>query len=522
MEFLKKHTLHPLLFAIYPILALWAANINLVIFPEVWRALLVALAAAGITFFLLRLARLSDFHAGLLITLTSLLFFTYGHVLFGLARIQNAGKTTFRPELVTLLWPVAWILGSWLIIRRLKPSLPLNLILNTTSVALVAMAGAQVLWVEVSAVFRPGGNFQQPGILAKPADGTHSTLKPDIYYIILDGYARQDALKEIIGLDNSPFVHALETRGFYVASQSTSNYSNTTPSIASSLNFDYINHLTDVMGRKSMDYRPLRQAIRSSQIRAFLEGQGYQFVTFESGFNFTDIQGTSRYLTTQAGPNYFESLLLTNSFGLLWTNGPFAERYRNRITGTLERLANLEDIPSPKFVFAHAMIAHPPYVFGSNGERVSLASSVTLDTGDSATRQAEVEGYRNQVTYLNQVILQMVDGILAHSAAPPIIILQGDHGSGIYMDWQSAEHTCFSERKAILNAYYFPDQRYDLLTGTITPVNSFRVVLNTYFGQNLPLLENRNYFSLWQSPYDLSDITTQTGSCPANLRQFDQ
>lgn len=517
MESLKKHTLHPFLFTIYPILALWAANINLVIFDEVWRALLIALAAAGIEFCLLRLARLGEFRAGLLVSLTSLLFFSYGHVLFTLARIQNAGKAAFRPELVTLLWPVAWILGSWLIIRRLKSPLPLTPILNTTAVALVAMAGVQVLWVELSAALRPDEKYQQLENLTNPETGLVPSLSPDIYYIILDGYSRQDILKEIIGLDNSPFIHALETRGFYVARHSTSNYSNTTPSIASSLNFDYVNHLTEMMGRTSMDYRPLRKAIRSSQIRTFLERQGYQIVTFESGFNFTDIQGASRYISPQAGPNYFESLLLTNSFALLWTNEPFAERYRDRITSTLERLSNLSDIPSPKFVFAHVMAAHPPYVFGSNGEKVSQASSVALDTGDAATRQAEIEGYRNQVTYLNQVIMHMVDSILAHSANPPIIILQGDHGSGIYMDWQSAEHTCFTERKAILNAYYFPDQRYGLLTNTITPVNSFRVILNTYFGQNLPLLEDRNYFSLWESPYDISNITGQTGNCPSSL-----
>ena len=39
---------------------------------------------------------------------------------------------------------------------------------------------------------------------------------------------------------------------------------------------------------------------------------------------------------------------------------------------------------------------------------------------------------------------------------------------------------------SILNAYYFPGGRYEGLYEAISPVNSFRVVLNTFFGAKLP------------------------------------
>ena len=38
------------------------------------------------------------------------------------------------------------------------------------------------------------------------------------------------------------------------------------------------------------------------------------------------------------------------------------------------------------------------------------------------------DGYLDQLTYINHEILAAVDGILANSNNPPIIILQGDHG----------------------------------------------------------------------------------------------
>jgi hypothetical protein len=45
-------------------------------------------------------------------------------------------------------------------------------------------------------------------------------------------------------------------------------------------------------------------------------------------------------------------------------------------------------------------------------------------------------------------------------------------------------------------AYYFPGKDVsELAYPTMTPVNSFRLVFNTYFGGNFPLLEDTSYFS---------------------------
>ena len=63
------------------------------------------------------------------------------------------------------------------------------------------------------------------------------------------------------------------------------------------------------------------------------------------------------------------------------------------------------------------------------------------------------------------------------------------------------------EQHAILNTYYFPGGKYELLYPSVTPVNSFRIVLNTFFNGEYELLSDRNYFIPHARPYDFVDVT---------------
>jgi hypothetical protein len=62
-----------------------------------------------------------------------------------------------------------------------------------------------------------------------------------------------------------------------------------------------------------------------------------------------------------------------------------------------------------------------------------------------------------------------------------VIIIQGDHG------------VRDPNRNAILNSYYLPGLPQDTIPADMSPVNSFRLVLNEYFNANLPLLPNHSY-----------------------------
>jgi len=102
----------------------------------------------------------------------------------------------------------------------------------------------------------------------------------------------------------------------------------------------------------------------------------------------------------------------------------------------------------------------------------------------------------------------MIDEILDESENPPVIILQADHGPrNTFIDGKFPTEDMFKEGMRILNAIYIPGQKYDLLYDSITPVNTFRVVFNTLFGENYDLLEDTNYNSFEFAPYKFTDIT---------------
>src|SRR5271157_4289288 len=109
--------------------------------------------------------------------------------------------------------------------------------------------------------------------------------------------------------------------------------------------------------------------------------------------------------------------------------------------------------------------------------------------------------------YIIRRIEEVIDQILARSKVPRILILQADHGSGLRLNMQSKERTDLRERMGILNAYYFPNRDYRGLYQDITPVNSFRVVLNTLFGARFEILPDRSNYSTWSEPYQFMDVT---------------
>jgi hypothetical protein len=165
---------------------------------------------------------------------------------------------------------------------------------------------------------------------------------------------------------------------------------------------------------------------------------------------------------------------------------------------------------------------HPPFVLGENGEDASHREDpFFLSDGDkfqarSSDPRVYVRGYRAQAVFITKKIEQVIDEILARSPRPPIVILQSDHGSGLRLNMESKEQTDLIERMSILNCYFFPDRDYRALYQDISPVNSFRVVLNTFFGSKVDLLPDRSYFSTWSIPFRFMEVTDSVRSRPQN------
>ena len=151
------------------------------------------------------------------------------------------------------------------------------------------------------------------------------------------------------------------------------------------------------------------------------------------------------------------------------------------------------------------MLPHPPYLFGPDGEMVDRSSQInSLLPNDPLRWELIQRGYGDQVLYADMRILPILDSILTQSNGNAVILLEGDHGAP-----DSPDH---NRRMENLLAYYFPDQDYASLYSSITPVNSFRLVLSQYFGQDYPLLQDYSFFSNISTDRTFTQIFDTCGS----------
>jgi len=346
------------------------------------------------------------------------------------------------------------------------------------------------------------------------SEGDRLRKTPDIYYIVLDGHARADILEEIYEYDNTSFVEDLKEQGFYVAERSTSNYPQTYQSMASTLNFRYVNDLTSNVGEDSQDRKPLKDLLDNNLTVTFLKDRGYQFITFASGW--TGVDSLPRVDIQMAGEmnvREFENVLIeTTPLTVFLGKDIQYTLHRNKILYTFDHLDDIATIEEPTFTYVHLAAPHPPFVFGAGGEEIvqdtqfSLADS-TWKLFSDRTEEDYIRLYRDQIAYTDERILEAILSIIEKSEEPPVIILQSDHGPGAFLKWEDPTELAIRERMSILNAYYLPEVDSDVLYDTITPVNTFRVVFNEYFNQNYPLLEDKNYFASWWTPYQFLDVT---------------
>ncbi len=487
---------HVLLFAIYPILALLAHNISQVAPASALLPLGLSVVGAGMLLLLVRLWLREWQRAALVTTILLVLFFSYGHIYSYLKGVTVSGIYLFRHRSLAPLWIVLAGLGVWWASRKRLDTQKYTEVLNIIGITLLVFPAVQVgsgLWKQ----WRAWSELTRTApvtILGDTVSGDQD--RPDIYYIILDAYGRADVLRELYRYDNSEFISSLELLGFYVADCSQSNYSQTVLSLPSSLNYDYLDDLYNLAKDQETPLRPL---ISQSVARRFLELRGYKTVAFETGFNWSQITDADVYLAPQPGRqelNAFQYMLVQTTAGRLLLDVaalgiPNVPDYlsRRRTEFVLEKLQGLPSMNGPKFVFVHLVIPHPPYVFGPNGE----ATSIDMD---ALTPEISAKGYIDQTIFISEQMKRIVAEIIANSPTPPIIILQGDHGPN---------SPNMAYRMANLNAYYLPGHE-DMLYSTITPVNTFRIIFDEYFGQNLPLLPDISLYSTAQASFNFTEV----------------
>jgi hypothetical protein len=75
------------------------------------------------------------------------------------------------------------------------------------------------------------------------------------------------------------------------------------------------------------------------------------------------------------------------------------------------------------------------------------------------------------------------------------------------LDQNEITKTDLTECFENLSCYYVPDEVRKKLYPTITPVNSFRIILSTLFGADLPNLPDRSWYSPFGRPFEFTDVS---------------
>lgn len=416
--------------------------------------------------------------AGVIVSISVILYFSFG---IGLSAVTGWGTSYM---VILPIWCILIFCSAYILKKTRRKLYKPSVILSIIAVTLLLIPIISIVVNETNAASQDTVTAQ--GLETSTITLGETETLPDIYYIILERYASATTLKDVYDFDNDEFLKYLSNKGFYVASQSTSNYFRTPESLASSLNLEYINYVSnyDQVVKKLEDYTVWRS----------LKSKGYTFIHVGNWWEPTrkNIHADTNF-DYWLLPEFSDLVFKTSMLYPLYSNFPIIEAqyltHCNRIQYQFEELAKIPNIEEPTFVFAHMFTTHEPYLFDSNCNcwvQGNISKPDYLDT----------------IICSNRKVMVLIEELLASSEVPPIIIIQADEGpfpggqavwAATHDDWEEATEEELQHKARILNAYYLPNTDETVLYPSITPVNSFRLIFNLYFDTELELLPDLIY-----------------------------
>jgi hypothetical protein len=447
----------------------------------------------------------------LMVSIVMMFMLGYGHIDAGVFH-ENVFSSVLMPSLVFgVVLPLLWIV--W----RVRNPERIVSVAHTIALALV---GVQVATALPSLIIQSVQAAEElasskPVVETRGIDPVTGVKKPDVYLMVFDAYARADMLKQYNQLDNTEFLDALKTRGFYVSDKARSNYMYTRLSLSSFLNMKYLDDQIKTFGDN-----PPRGAI-NPMLREFEVARRFK----QLGYTYRHIGGywhvTRQSPIADENVSYLPSFI--EEFAFVFLEGTALHPFLKAVPGygewfqpgvihmqQLKAIAKPQGEPGPVFTFAHVLAPHSPYVFDRHGIKGA-------DT--SLTKFERPLEYAEQVRYLNQQILKIVDEIDRVSGKDAIILVHGDHGARSQGQLGGTPDQN-REQMATFAAYRVPDETRAALYPGMSLVNNWRVIFSTAFGaKDLPLLPDRTFYSDPDRIYDLEEIDVAGNFLHARLPQ---
>jgi hypothetical protein len=478
----------------FPLIFLWKSNLDQVSPSTVTQNLLFTLVYVLVVYGFWFLLCRSPEKTAILSCVTAIFVFSFGHLFNAIGNRVILGLSIGYAKLFLVWFLIFVAVCIWILrARRVPDPFPVFYIVGL----LVVFNLVSIITFSVQA--------NKPNSQPAAASGvikSNTEKLPDIYYIVLDAYARADILKSVVGYDNSAFINALKERGFYLPECAFSNYNGTELTISSVLNMDTLENLGVPVSSQTQHEAQYTNLIHHNQISKTLRSYGYQFITGRGYAAFNDINTSDVYLNYAEDQGITDDVAEKRFTGLYFNTTIFrviSELYKNsperfsmlpvwlvsdpendqslnvanfwyhQNNYMFDSLEKIPDRPGNYFVYAHINAPHGPYVYRSDG-------SFRFPLND----QPEAVEYVDMVKYVNQRMLAVIDALVKNSETPPIIIIQADHGIH--------KLTAGLDKHKILSAYYLPGILSDPPYKTMTPVNNFRLILKNYFDPSVQLI----------------------------------
>lgn len=331
--------------------------------------------------------------------------------------------------------------------------------------------------------------------------GTASRSAPNIYFVLLDGYPRQDSL-EALGIENGPFIRDLEERSFTVAPRSHTNYHNTLLTLTSMFSGKYLADVPELAPRAADQAATVRQLSRALNRAVLLDDlrlRGYTIVASPSAYGPTTVFSAD-VLMASGRVNHFDLWVLNRTYLgdlLSITSSRLVDGWlRDAVLAPMRDAVAVAAAPSesPRFMFAHVLSPHPPFLFDASGElpdvKACYASGCSLWTSERKVLGISPSEYArllaDQIQFINGEVVNMVDQIVEHDPTA-VVILFGDHGirfdAGVSVEYF---RNFFAARTP---------GHIDLYPDDVSPVNVLVGVENAYLGSAFPIRE----YEAWES-----------------------
>jgi hypothetical protein len=327
-------------------------------------------------------------------------------------------------------------------------------------------------------------------------------------------------LKELFEFDNADFIESLRTEGFAVADRATTPYNQTLLSMNAVFGLDYVNDRVARLaeaGTAEDVRRTLTDDLDQSVVLQSLRAAGYRIVTVKSLYKGVTLPRTDRVIAPADSPfglTYFETVLLhyTPIERLIVKLGIYDATYSKPKFSLAAH--DLGGLTPPYFLYNHILAPHPPF----NMTRDGALRAETFGIGDGAEREtmppgwydAYRVGYLEKLRYINKAILAKVARLKEQVPDPKIILIHGDHGSGMYFYREGVAATCLKERFSPLVAIYSTYPRLQAAIGPdINLVNLYRAVFREAFDADLAPLPSRSYFAPWSHPGQLTQLNPE-------------